>query len=56
MTEEEKRHQNYAKQSKVLKSGPLSPGVKKEAGEKSYIEDAADALDDPKSRQDISEK
>ena len=45
--EEEKRHQNYVKQSKDLKSGPLAPGVKKDAGEREYIADAADALENP---------
>lgn len=47
MTDKEKRHQDLANQGKARKSGPLSPGVKKDAGEREYVQDAADALDNP---------
>lgn|GEM_PF-5841936 len=47
MTEDEKRHRDYLLQSKARQSGPLKSGVTPPAGEKAYIEQAAEALDNP---------
>ncbi|WP_158617384.1 hypothetical protein [Falsigemmobacter faecalis] len=51
MTGEEKRHRDILQQNKARKNGPLNPGVKKDAGEREYVEDAADALDNPEAGQ-----
>lgn len=48
MTDAKNDHQDDPPKDKDLKSGPLATGVKKDAGEKKYLKDAAAALDDPK--------
>lgn len=48
MTDAKNRPQEAPQKDKDLKNGPLAVGVKKDAGEKKYLKEAAAALDDPK--------
>lgn len=53
MTSEEERRQKDAGLTDLQKRGPANPGVKKDAGEKEYVEQAAEALDDPEEGEEL---
>lgn len=48
MTKDKTRQQDAPAPEKDPKGGPSAAGVKKDAGEKQYLKEAAAALDDPK--------